>query len=337
MKKFKELKESKYGDAMSSRLPSHLDDPRVEAEKKPKPKTGAPSYSIKIPKPKRGYGYRPLPLKEESTWNLYRESALLESVLDVPTSSPEAIAKKHEVSVEDIRAQLAKGTEVEKEHTSNLRQAREIALDHLGENPEYYTKLSKAKLEESLKENSMLNKAEGYKVGDKVKPNIGPHKGIVHTVIHVHSTGHLNIKPDIHVSKNRYKLGAAQAKPEDVSRHMEDSTLLAGREEKPMPKKSANEMKPKTGTGINRKTIQEIFQAAKDKMSAQNLPTEGANDQTKEVPGAPAPTAKKDNTPTPEGGKKKQEVKGSGVDDKFQADPTFTSLSRMPDTAIPRR
>ena len=38
---------------------------------------------------------------------------------------------------------------MQKEHIFFLRKAEEIALDHLAEDPEYYTKLDKAGLEES--------------------------------------------------------------------------------------------------------------------------------------------------------------------------------------------
>lgn len=37
--------------------------------------------------------------------------------------------------------QLAKGIEVELEHTDDESAAREIAMDHLAEDPEYYIKL----------------------------------------------------------------------------------------------------------------------------------------------------------------------------------------------------
>ena len=64
--------------------------------------------------------------------------------LDVRTPDVEAIAKKHGVSVKEIEAQLKKGIAVEKEHTSDEATAREIALDHLGEFPDYYDRLAKA-------------------------------------------------------------------------------------------------------------------------------------------------------------------------------------------------
>ena len=42
--------------------------------------------------------------------------------------------------------QLKVGTAVEKEHTSDPKAAKEIAIDHLTEDPEYYSKLIKSGL-----------------------------------------------------------------------------------------------------------------------------------------------------------------------------------------------
>jgi len=57
--------------------------------------------------------------------------------------SDEDLAKKHGVSVEEIRAQIAKGEKVEKEHTDDEVLAKEIARDHVYEDPKYYDKLTK--------------------------------------------------------------------------------------------------------------------------------------------------------------------------------------------------
>lgn len=64
-----------------------------------------------------------------------------EANLDKPTMTPEEIAKKHKVDVKEINRQLEMGIKVEKEHTKDEKTAREIALDHLGEKPNYYSKL----------------------------------------------------------------------------------------------------------------------------------------------------------------------------------------------------
>jgi hypothetical protein len=53
------------------------------------------------------------------------------------------IAKKHGISVDMLVAEFKKGIGVEMEHTTDREVAKEIALDHLFEDPKYYTKLSK--------------------------------------------------------------------------------------------------------------------------------------------------------------------------------------------------
>lgn len=70
--------------------------------------------------------------------------AVAEEVLpDVKTPGVNAIAKKHRVSPEAIRKQLARGIKVELEHTTDPKLAREIALDHLAEMPDYYSRLAR--------------------------------------------------------------------------------------------------------------------------------------------------------------------------------------------------
>ena len=59
----------------------------------------------------------------------------------VATPTAQEIALKHGVPLGIITQQLVKGINVEKEHTSDTATAREIALDHLNELPDYYTKL----------------------------------------------------------------------------------------------------------------------------------------------------------------------------------------------------
>lgn len=49
-----------------------------------------------------------------------------------------------------LTKQLSKGIKIEKEHTKDTKLAREIAMDHLAEDPNYYTKLRS--LEESKEE-----------------------------------------------------------------------------------------------------------------------------------------------------------------------------------------
>jgi len=69
------------------------------------------------------------------------------------------IADKFDVSVEKIEKEIEMGIKVELEHTDSKRMAKEIAMDHLTEIPDYYTRLKKMEKEgekewkESIKEN----------------------------------------------------------------------------------------------------------------------------------------------------------------------------------------
>jgi len=51
------------------------------------------------------------------------------------------IADKHNVGVEDIEKQINIGVKIEFEHTTDTNVAREIAMDHLMEFPDYYDRL----------------------------------------------------------------------------------------------------------------------------------------------------------------------------------------------------
>jgi hypothetical protein len=64
------------------------------------------------------------------------------------------IAKKHNVSEKELADEFRKGYKVEREHTNDTNVAKEIALDHLFEDPKYYTKLSK--IENPLNEGLIL-------------------------------------------------------------------------------------------------------------------------------------------------------------------------------------
>lgn len=57
--------------------------------------------------------------------------------------TPDEVAEKHGISVESIETQLSMGRKVEREHTNDPDVAERIALDHLVEIPDYYTRLKK--------------------------------------------------------------------------------------------------------------------------------------------------------------------------------------------------
>lgn len=108
-------------------------------------------------------------------------------LLDKPEMTVTQLAHKHRVSKEHIQDQLSKGIKVEMEHTSKYDVAKEIALDHLAENPNYYTKLDIVDLEEG---------ASGYIPSNKEKND--PRFKTALTV---------DIKPDT-MQQNAKKLGS---------------------------------------------------------------------------------------------------------------------------------
>lgn len=67
-------------------------------------------------------------------------------------------AKKKNISEKDVDAkELAMGIEVEYEHTTDTETAKRIAMDHLAELKDYYTRLKKMEEE---------GKKEGAEVGE---------------------------------------------------------------------------------------------------------------------------------------------------------------------------
>ncbi len=78
------------------------------------------------------------------------------------------LANKHDVSVKDIEKEIKVGTEIEMEHTDSKKMAKEIAMDHIAEFPDYYTnkkhgvKASEKGLEKDLDETTTSGAAGAY-------------------------------------------------------------------------------------------------------------------------------------------------------------------------------
>ena len=53
--------------------------------------------------------------------------------------TPEDLAKKHDVDVSEIKKEIGVGTQIEMEHTDSESEAKEIAMDHIAEYPDYYS------------------------------------------------------------------------------------------------------------------------------------------------------------------------------------------------------
>ncbi len=70
-----------------------------------------------------------------------RAKDFLKEYSDIPTPTPEQVATKHGVLLDKVIHELDKGIAIEMEHTQDKNIAAEIALDHLGEDIEYYTKI----------------------------------------------------------------------------------------------------------------------------------------------------------------------------------------------------
>ena len=72
------------------------------------------------------------------------------------------------------RKELKKGIEVEKEHTDNPKIALKIALDHLDEDPKYYTKLATLGLEERISFKPEFTKDEVEFIEDEADNKMQP-------------------------------------------------------------------------------------------------------------------------------------------------------------------
>lgn len=82
-----------------------------------------------------------------------------------PHLTVDNIAKKHGVSVDDIQKEFEMGQKVEHEHTQDADRAADIALNHLGEIPDYYSRLDKMEkqaknIDEGAADTSLAKKAE---------------------------------------------------------------------------------------------------------------------------------------------------------------------------------
>lgn len=95
--------------------------------------------------------------------------------LGVKTLTVAQIADKHGVAIGMIEKQLEKGIKVEREHTKDDAIAREIALDHLAEFPDYYDRLKK--VEEDAPANSAgAGGIAGIGIGPQGEPGVNLRK-----------------------------------------------------------------------------------------------------------------------------------------------------------------
>ena len=82
-----------------------------------------------------------------------------DKLLDKETPTVADLAEKYKTSILAVEMELKKGVKVEMEHTSKHSVAKEIALDHLGEDLHYYAKL--AKVEKEVDESAAWQRKAG--------------------------------------------------------------------------------------------------------------------------------------------------------------------------------
>jgi nicotinamide-nucleotide adenylyltransferase len=146
---------------------------------------------------------------------------------DFKTSSPEYkfeqlakgmdiydIANMHKVDIDDLDKELQMGINVEMEHTSDKSVAEKIALDHLYEDPKYYTKLST--IEDVNENNNSFNDfAKGRGDGAGKISNNAKEKGGDSLLTH----HHFDVKLPYYEKASRGEFDLEQAKKEFKDTH----------------------------------------------------------------------------------------------------------------------
>jgi hypothetical protein len=111
------------------------------------------------------------------------------------------LAKKHSVSVEEIKKELEVGLKIELEHTKSKEMAKEIAMDHIAEFPDYYTnkkygvKASEKGLEK-IHENQMTIKDEVKRILDTIKTAKPIHRTSLDNMVNNLINKYKNVKKD---------------------------------------------------------------------------------------------------------------------------------------------
>jgi hypothetical protein len=95
----------------------------------------------------------------ESTSEIHESEPDGKRLLDKPTPSLDTLAHKYGWDHETAETKIGQGIKVEMEHTSHADVAREIALDHLSEDPNYYGKLKKVEKKDDKKDKSEMHES----------------------------------------------------------------------------------------------------------------------------------------------------------------------------------
>jgi hypothetical protein len=156
-------KDIKTGTYHAWHGPEHTSSYRTQGENEEKP---ADKFKDQMPDSKEEYSAHDY-AKEMEIRGEGEESDCIET-----------LAKKHGVNSQLIANQLNMGIKVETEHTDDKKIATKIAMDHLNEDPHYYTKLAKMEGKSENEERRLDPKCwKGYhKAGTKMKGGVRVNK-----------------------------------------------------------------------------------------------------------------------------------------------------------------
>lgn len=116
--------------------------------------------------------------------------------------NPKLLAKKHGVDVDKINKEIEVGTKIEMEHTKDESMAKEIAMDHIAEFPDYYTnkkygvKASEKGLEKIHESNKISIKDEVQRILDTIKTAKPIHKKSLENMVSNLNNKYKNVKKD---------------------------------------------------------------------------------------------------------------------------------------------
>ena len=127
----------------------------------------------------KNWAFREAMIRYPENSNIMKEEKIKGGKADNKTV--EDLAKKHNVSVEDINKEIETGVEIEIEHTKDKDLAKEISMDHIDEFPKYYTHpkyglmASEKKMKKELEESTiktMLREALDLNVNDETPETV---------------------------------------------------------------------------------------------------------------------------------------------------------------------
>ncbi len=300
---------------------------------------------------------------KESSWESYRERALLEAALDTPTLEEARNNKDYMKEAPPYNATASQRRRVNTDHQEIQIAGKTVKVM----SPGFHThkqQMAWIKKMKTMKEELTPREQQSHeeRLKSTEPPKFDSNEQAKKQQAE-HDKNTLGMMKNIMFHKKR-------ALGENYAEKYSAETMKLIDKIKLM-KKNKKSLLGRIGV-LNRKTVQEAFKAAKDKKNTKspqkdekrsfakkdikpqkelqdNLPDEGSKEPNKDVSAAPpqfgadkvaagAPGAEKkvSNTPTPEKKSAKVQVKGPGPDDKFQADPIVTPLTTMPDTASPK-